>query len=218
MLAVPTRHAAWSANLLLLAVLAGEDVKGSELFPGAEDVKSEWHRMALLWRSQLQQGWTALIHTLDLAREWRAQRRELRLSLAANTANPAIDPYWTYDYAPASEHRGTTAPEGRPASGWAWQLRDNEGVRRQSHFVCGHDEDVVAHALEPLAADLGSAIVTFGGYWPNRCVSAAHALIRLWMTAGQDAEPSDLQKAYDTCLQIALYGFAPHNEAKERYA
>jgi hypothetical protein len=93
------------------------------------------------------------------------------------------------------------------------------GHRRKQDFVSGREEDDLAHALEPLDAALGSTIVTFHGYWPDRCLSAAHALIALLLASAQDTPPADLAAAYHTCLQIAVWGFTPNDSATAlRYA
>src|SRR5262249_48710319 len=44
-LPVPTRHANYSANLLLLILLVGGTVAGSELFPEAIDEVREWRKL-----------------------------------------------------------------------------------------------------------------------------------------------------------------------------
>ena len=49
-------------------------------------------------------------------------------------------------------------------------------------------------------------------------VSAANALIKLWLTAGQDSAPADLAAAYTTCLRIATYGFSPLDaDTRDKY-
>jgi hypothetical protein len=52
-------------------------------------------------------------------------------------------------------------------------------------------------------------IATFHDFWQGRPVSAANALITLWLTATQEKGPDELAVAYDTCLAIAIHGFAP---------
>ena len=52
-LPVPARHAAYSANLAVLAVLSAGEVTARQLFPAARDPVEDWRNIALLWRSQL---------------------------------------------------------------------------------------------------------------------------------------------------------------------
>jgi len=67
-LPVPARHAAYSANLLLLAVCAAGTLYGSRLYPDRNVVPC-WHRETLLWQSQLSSlDWTSLVGTLTLDR------------------------------------------------------------------------------------------------------------------------------------------------------
>jgi hypothetical protein len=217
---VPSRHAAWSANLLLLIVLSTGEVSASKLFPGTEDPAQIWYETALLWRSQLHPGWTALSHTLQAHRTWDGDRRELSIRPAPDQPLPRVDTYWTYGYGPTNDFRAASMTASlADGPGWSWVHGDYEGLRRKQDFVCGRDEDILAHALEPIEAALGSAILTFHGYWPDRCLSAAHALIALLLASAENRPAADLAAAYETCLQIALWGFAPYDtETAKRYA
>jgi hypothetical protein len=89
---------------------------------------------------------------------------------------------------------------------------------RESYLLCDTDQDALIHALDPLANGLLTTIMTFAGYWDDRCVSAAHALIRLLIAAGVQASATELTGAYDECIQIALFAFAPFDtETEARY-
>lgn len=207
---VPARHASYSANLLLLAVLLGGQVTASELF-GAEsvDLKGEWHRMALLWRSQSPpEGFTALVNTLDIHREWAGAARELRITMAGADQVLTIDPYWTYDHSPESEEK---RGDGTGESWHGWYLRDVTMLRRQERFLCGHDEDVLLHAVEPLITRLPEALSGFGGYWPDRAVSTANALLELLLLPAE-VEPAELLAAYNTCLLVDAIAYGPEPE------
>ncbi|GGS00190.1 hypothetical protein GCM10010252_43610 [Streptomyces aureoverticillatus] len=204
-LPVPTGPAVYSVNLLVLAVGAAGQVTGRELFPQAEDIVSEWRRSALLWRSQCQEGaWTGLVSTLGIERFWVDGRRDIRLSLRQG-AEPEPDPvdmYWTYGYAPDSEHR----PRSR---GWlCWFQYDNSELREKAAFLCDKVDDTVVHGLEPLAGTWDTAVTTFLGDATEPPVSAAHAMIHLWLLIDDDAPTADLTEAFDTCLRFALNGFA----------
>jgi len=172
-------------------------------------VKADWHQMALLWRSQLPaEGFTALVTMLDVHREWRGNDRELRITPAGPDPDLSIDPYWTYGYSPDSRERGSGT--GR---GWCgWSNRDVEALRRQERFLCGHDEDVLLHAVEPLiAARICDALTGFGGYWPDRAPSAANTLLTLLLMS-PDEEPDRLLAAYHACLVTSAIAYGPHDQ------
>ena len=82
-------------------------------------------------------------------------------------------------------------------------------------------EDARTHALEPFEDNnLGPAVTAFHSYEQdeNRAVSAANALITLWLKSSQDSSSDELAAAYDTCLEIAIHGFAPFEvDARERF-
>jgi hypothetical protein len=72
----PARHAAYAANLLVLAVLAAGEVSGEQLFPGSDDPILDWRAMTVLWRSQLSgEGWSGMVLTLAVDRKWHGHRR-----------------------------------------------------------------------------------------------------------------------------------------------
>ena len=207
----PARYAIYSANLLVLAVLAAGEVTGEQLFPEADDPIWDWRGMATLWRSQLSsEGWNGLMETLAVDRKWHGDRRYLRLRLARDEVEDLdIDPYWTYAFHvdPRDRHAG---------SSWTWSTYANQ--RRKNYFLCHHSGDAPAHALEPLSSELGATIQTFADTGQDHPVSAANALIKLWLTARQDSAPADLAAAYTTCLRIAIYAFSPLDaDTRDKY-
>jgi hypothetical protein len=207
----PARYAIYSANLLVLAVLAAGEVTGEQLLPEADDPIWEWRAMASLWRSQLSsEGWNGLVETLAVDRKWNDDRRYLRLRLTRDKVeNLHIDPYWTYAFHVDPHDR-------HPGSSWTWSTYANQ--RRKSYFLCHHSSDAPAHALEPISSELGATIQTFADTGQGHPVSAANALIKLWLTAGQDSTPADLAAAYTTCLEIATYAFSPLDaDTRDKY-
>ena len=96
----------------------------------------------------------------------------------------------------------------------SWQIRD------QDRFLCDQRDDALVHALEPFAGDLDAMVTSFHSYWPypDRAVSAANALITLWLTSSKDSATDELAAAYDTCLKIVVQGFSPYDtETWERF-
>ena len=210
-ISVPARHATYSANLALLAVLVAGEITEQQLFPGRTEPVHDWRRITLLWRSQLpEEGWKGLIHTLELHRGWDGDRRILRLQRREETEllTPHSDPYWTYNFSPSHEYRQFNHAEDR----FAWIHSDIAEIRAQGHFICDTEDDTVIHALEPLSGVFGTTVVTFHDYYSQgRPVSAANALIALWLTASQEKSPDELVDAYNTCLRISINGFAPQD-------
>ncbi|MFI0425207.1 NACHT domain-containing protein [Spongiactinospora sp. 9N601] len=185
-LPVPARHAAYSANLLLLAVLVGGPVTGRELFPEACHPVAEWRRHALLWKSQFGfEGWQGLVATLRLERTWHEDEREVVIGLGMGMALMP-DPSWTYAFPP----------------GGGWQLFDGEELRRENHFACDLGGDVAWHALEPFTATRPGDMFTtgFGAVHGSETESLAHALITLWTVSGDPYRADALEAAYARCL------------------
>ncbi len=203
-ISVPARHATYSANLTLLAVLAADEITEQQLFPSCADPVKDWRRITLLWRSQLpEEGWGGLIHVLELHRGWDGDRRILRLRMRETIELHVVpsDPYWTYNFGPGNELRNLSG----------WRHRNFEVICTQSHFHCDVDSDSVAHALEPFSGDLGAMVTTFRAFTQGRPVSAANALITLWITTSQQKSSEELAVAYDTCLAIAIHCFGPQD-------
>ena len=198
---------AYSVNLVLLAVLVAGKITEQQLFPGRTEPVDDWRRIASLWRSRLpREGWENLLHVLELHWGWDGDRRVLRLRMSETTIpyTTHSDSYWSYNFGPGHTYR-------QSGSKISWVEDDPVVMQAQSHFLCDVKDDIVAHALEPFWGDLGTMVTTFHDYWEGRVVSAAHALITLWITATQEKGPAELAAAYDTCLMIAIHGFAPND-------
>nr|MDT0658880.1 hypothetical protein [Micromonospora sp. DSM 115978] len=190
-LPVPTRYAAYSANLLLLAVCAAGSLRGSDLYPDG-DLVTAWHRQALLWRSQLStEDWTSLVDALLLQRRWAGPARELVLSLA----NPATDPVepadvnlvWTYNL----RTRRQGANFAPPAQAY-------DRLRRVTNFQCGVNDDLLLHTVEPVGAAVPGAINLLPVTSAISARTAAHDLLQLLATD----EPGWAQRI-DLYLQAA---------------
>ncbi|MGR6921115.1 NACHT N-terminal helical domain 7-containing protein [[Actinomadura] parvosata] len=194
---VPARLAAYSVNLLLLLILAAGQVTGGELFDEPPYVIARWRGLARFWQSQISyNAWFNLIHTIDLERTGAGEARDVMIRWAAGRlpALPDVDPYWTYH----SSDRGTHA----------WMHNEFQPSARQLHFICGYEEDALLHTLQPIAEDLSRSIVTFAGFWPDRAVSPANALLRLWLLSSRRAGLPELAAAYVECLHLSQ-AFAP---------
>ena len=168
-LPVTARHAAWSANLVVLAVLAAGEITGAELFPNEPDAGLAWRNEAMLWRSQLSgHGWEGLHETIALKREWDGQRRGIRLWRNDGTfVPPAPDFYWMYRIPPGGSDR----------NGLFIDQYHNSGLGpRKLNFACNLSEDVVNYGLVPIGSSF-PPIGVFVTLDKGRTVSATHALL-----------------------------------------
>ncbi len=217
-LQVPARFAAYSANLVLLIVLTASQVSGRGLFPAAGDPVDDWRKLALLWRSQLpMEGWEGLVETFTVDRTWDGDSRDITLRPVERREEPAWgpDPLWDMSVGPNHPQR-QLSPRG-----WSiWGYSNNAWLRKQARLICDVGDDLLAHALEPLASDLGATITNIHSYGPDqdRAVTAANALITMWLASSKDSTPDELATAYDTCLKIAINGFSPfETKTRERF-
>jgi hypothetical protein len=203
----PARHAAYSANLLLLIALIGGPVTGRELFPDSLFPASDWRRHAMLWRSQFTaEGWKNLAAALRLQRIWHAGDREICVSLEP-WSTPRLDPFWTF----------MIPPEGKMRKGLGWRHISVEDIRKESYFVCDTVDDIIWHGLEPIILEMdlhvreGASVIdesiveattAFGVLSEERAASVTHAMTRLWLASSNPAGPEELQQAYDDCVKI----------------
>lgn len=204
---VPARYAAYSANLFLLTVIAADAVTTDQLFPGDAHVE-EWSRAARLWQSQLPaEGWRNLVRLVTVSREWDGPNRRVHISYGED--NPQLpDLYWTYDVPANSRYR----QRGR----YSWIHDFPEDMRAEANFLCAVTEDIYIHTLEPFFGLIDTATTTFHDFRQRGPVSAMQALFSLWLTANQGARPERLAEVAETCLQIAMDGFAPADEETRR--
>ena len=182
---VTTKHAAWSANLVLLAVLAArEEVTGRELFPQAPDPGMAWRNEAMLWRSQLTgYGWEGLFEVIALDRRWSNRRREIRLFRNDGTFVPkAPDVNWNFSIRPPAEtQKGIFIERGH----------NSLAMQRRVNFAAVMTENIMAHALNPVTSTfpvIANACVTLDD---GVVISATHALISAIYAPYQEDIPDD---------------------------
>jgi hypothetical protein len=169
-LPVTTRHAAWSANLVVLAVLAAGEITGSQLFPLEPDAQLAWRAEALIWRSQLAgDGWGGLHRTIAFHRVWDGRRKEFRLTRNDGTFMPEdLDMSWTFNHPP-----GPGARKGIFSS----PAHNSLMAQRKLNFAANMSEDIIAHGLAPLVSYFPATANVFVVLDDERVVSAVHALI-----------------------------------------
>lgn len=203
--AVPTRHAAYSANLVLLTVSVAGTVRVSDLFgAGTEDVY-RWRDEVMLWRSQLRSDeWASIIETVALHRGWGEAGRDLWLELDHGDFQvPAVDPYWSFSVPPghAWRQRSVSHFEFRP-----------EVMHRRAHYLCRIGEDLAEHALEPLTEVLGVTLHTISGGEQEPPRSAAHVLLDAWLMPLRNPPAEQRRATYLRCVDLAVSPIEPWDE------
>ena len=191
---VITRHAAWSANLVVLAVLAAGKVTGRQLFPDQPDTVVRWREEAMIWRSQLSGlGWSGLHETISLDRIWDGQRREIQLSRNDGTSEEAEpDIYWVYSIPP-----GTATGKGV----FGARSHNSRMMRRKINFACNMSEDTMAHGLLPVSSAFPAVANVFVVIGEDRVISAAHALLAALYAPYKDGARED--SAYNDLAYVA---------------
>lgn len=190
---VPSRHARYSANLVLLATCLKGQIRAEELFPRVEDAVEFWHWEALFWRSQLSSDeWSGISGVLALHREWQGGRRTFRLELATGEIQPPpVDPAWTYRVAGGGQ-RVDVYGQHRAAV-----------VARKAYLQCGNLDDVLQHTAAPVFESLGSSVNVFRGVPGAGYASAAHLLLKALMLPLGDATPEERRELYVRCVDAS---------------
>lgn len=174
------RYAAWSVNLVILAITVGEGITSSQLYPDAEDAVNEWRKEVMIWRSQLSgYGWEELHEVIALERAWDEHGRGIRLRLNNGTYDVGYpDIFWMYNM-----------PVNNPSDNESFvDRRHNSDIMlRKINFICNMSEDILTHGLEPVIS-LFPAVANVFVVIDNRTVSAAHVFIAaLYATYGDSA-------------------------------
>ena len=181
-LTVTARHAAWSANLVILAVLAAGEITGTQLFPQEADPVLAWRKEAMMWRSQLSgYGWEGLYEMFALNRVWDGGRREIRLLRNDGTFTAeAPDIYWIYNIPPD--------PAARKGI-FAERAHNSHIMQRKVNFVCNMSEDTMAHGLVAVTSSFPAVANVFVILDEDRVVSAVHALLAALYAPYQEDTP-----------------------------
>ncbi|MFY1656643.1 NACHT domain-containing protein [Micromonospora sp. WMMD1274] len=188
----PARCAAYTANLLLLILVAEGEAVGRTLFP--EEPVAEWRAQVGLWRSQLSpEEWQSLSDVLGLERLGAGPDRDVRLRLGDRLAVPPnADPLWVLG-APQEAHAGLPA-----------ELLTR--VRRAAHLACDVDGAVLVGALEPVFDKLATALALVVGSDSDSASSAAHALLEAWLLPLRAASQEERRRVYLRCVFLAEHG------------
>ncbi|OHX06417.1 NACHT domain-containing NTPase [Micromonospora sp. WMMB235] len=192
-LRVAARHAAYSANLLLLVLSAAGEVTGHELFPEAVAPVDEWRAQVGLWRSQLAADeWDSLADLLALERTGEASTRDVRIRVDGRLAvPPEPDPGWV-----------SGLPTGGPGSGYRLPVEVLTRLRRAAHLSCDRGETMLLHALEPMIDQLHTALTAYQTPAGGPAFSAARALLTAWLLPLRPTSQRQRRDVYLRCVRL----------------
>ncbi|MEU8143027.1 hypothetical protein [Nonomuraea sp. NPDC048901] len=206
----PARHAAYSANLVLVIALMGSPVSGRELFPYAAFPAAAWRRHALLWRSQFTaEAWRNLAVSLRLERIWHKGDREISITMTdVPWTAPDLDAFWIFQMSPDDPRRK-----------WGgWRIVHTEHLLRESYLTCDLAEDIAWHGLTPIIREMddedregpdeGEATTAFATLSTDQALSVTNAITRVWLASSRPTGGDDLQQAYEHCLAVIEQGRA----------
>jgi hypothetical protein len=174
-LLMPARYATYSQNLVLLAVLAGGELKGSDLFGPDIEIGTAWRGWALLWQSQLSfAGWTSVVDTLQVDRTWHDRGRDVRVRLSeGNQGVPLIDLNWL---------TGNRGSDFRLV-----ELGDTFDIlNRQAYFSCTDYGDIVNHVIAPIDKYLPNVAWGFSRGQSGQWLSGAGTILDLFFVGSED--------------------------------
>lgn len=165
------QDAVYSANLLLLAVLAHSTVLASTV-AGTRNTADRWRRCTLLWRSQFSDAsWDAFTRTLTAEpfTDPATGHRDLNVGLA--THRPVQELGWAVSLASQDD---TTAQTFHHLEGAA-----PADLYRSAAFTYDLGAQHVLHAVAPVLHRMPAALEIYHGVDRQRSLSLAHALICL---------------------------------------
>ncbi len=207
--AVSSRHGVYSANLVLLVLVLTDRMTTSELFPGSHDPANTWHRHVLLWRSALgEEDWTDLALAMSVRHIWNGQNRDLEVHLADDPLQPPepVDPYWHYRYPPGHKDRGDIL----------WHRSYWNQLIHKMDIVGDTNDSTIRHAIEPLFRWIGPTVTTFLGLGDEPASSAAHDLVKLWLSSALGGSDDELAATYQRCTEFVERGPLADTEPRRR--
>jgi hypothetical protein len=198
------RQALQSLNLVILISMIGE-VTARELFGIETDPSADWRSAALLWYSQCSDdGWRSVTRTLVITRLGDRLTRDLRICVAPNWIPEVVDPLWSAEFHDFPDNFGSNPPFG-------WGHSSVFDMRRTGAFLNDQLTNDLLHAVDAFPHTQTSGLVAaFASTHDGEAASAVRALIDV-LLASADGDNDRLIDAYDRCLGIARWAFAPDN-------
>ncbi|MFC6564914.1 NACHT domain-containing protein [Actinoplanes utahensis] len=209
---MPVRYAAYSANLVLLAVLvAGGTLRYSVLAEPDGLLSHHWHDQSLLWHAQLGRGDGANALTLVLAADQvfgPDGERDVDLRFVADgTAMSRSDVLWLFsnDSVPLNEQYLTASSSP-------------EKLERYARFHgCARAEFLWRMAQPILESPLAPAAHMFAVQSAGVSASALQLLLRVWLLPVSEIDPAGRTAAYTACASVTHEDF-PSWDTKARTA
>lgn len=206
-----TRHSNYTANLVIMVVIANGETRMAELYR-MSDPGYGWYQHALLWRSQTSfSEFSDLVDSLALRYTMVDGKQDATLALDDGSfVAPKVDLDWTYH--DRVEH-----------------MRDEFAVfvlahmhpdvlARRSHFQIAKTDALVQHVLEPLVAVLKDTVNSFVRWPEDRLRSTAHLLMQAVFLGLDDVDIGAIAEAYLRCAQVATLDRLPWSTTvRDRY-
>lgn len=211
-LPVATRHANYSANLVVMVVIVNGETRLTELF-GVNEPIPAWYQHALLWRSQNRTPeFTRLVDSLELHPTTSGGHRDAVLNLDDGSfVVPTVDLDWIYS--------DVVEPSADEVSTFVLANAHPDLLARRSHFLIAKGEALVQHLLEPLVAALKDTVNSFVR-WPDDALrSTAHLLLQAVFMRLGDKDDEAVATVYLRCAQVAMLDRLPWSAAvRDRYS
>ncbi|MBG0562874.1 NACHT domain-containing protein [Actinoplanes aureus] len=201
---MPARYAAYTANLILLAVIVSGELRfGTLAEPGPADPARQWHDQALLWHSQLtDEGWEGMIEALEISPCWEPDGvRDLWLAVGRHELGlHPPDPRWVFE-----------VPEGEADFVVGGQMPAT--FRRAIEFDGGARSYALLHAVEPLLqSPLANGLWLFGTP-AGEPRSVARNLLTALLSDATWSNADVTRQAYLQCAALASDSVLPDDEA-----
>jgi hypothetical protein len=211
-LLVPTRYAHYTANLVILIVIANGGTRLTELFPGTDQIAT-WFKHVLLWRSQTTGSeFTDLADSLTLRNTITDNEQDAILDLEDGSfAASEVDLDWIY-------HELVKNMNGEEPGTFVLPHIHPDVLARRSRFQIVKSDATLQHALEPLAEVLKDTLNSFVRLPGDRLRTAAHSLMRAVFLILDDVDGDVAATAYLRCARIATLDRLPWSGAvRDRY-
>jgi len=206
-----TRHAFYTANLVLLVVIAEAEAWVTRLF-GVDNPVGVWYQHAMLWRSQMSgPEYAGLIDSLVVRYGEHDRTLDVRLTLDDGTyVLPDFNLEETYREHGLNLH-------GEPAV-FVVTDHDPDKLRRTAQFTRARGDAVVQHLLEPLVTVLKDTMNSFVK-WPDDVLqSTAYLLMRAVLAPVDGTDDETRARVYRRCAQVAVLDRLPWSAVvRDRY-
>lgn len=210
-LSVPTRHAVYTANLVILVVIVQSEARVSELF-GTGIPALAWYQHALLWRSQMSGSeYDSLVDSLVVRGESSGDTADVRLTLDDGTYTPSeVDLDQAYQV-----HKRNL--QGDPAI-FVAPFEHADVLQRRALFTLARGDAVVQHLVEPLVAVLKETTNSFVKWPDDTTRSAAYLLMQAVLLPLGTTDDETMATVYRRCAQVAmLYRLPWSGTVRDRY-